>query len=145
MKIVSKFRTIGFALAIGLFTFACNQETQNETNAEVDEAQKRFRSLHHCRCAAFGEGRRQAGQVPARGPEPLCGDGALGQGQPFKVETVYVSKPRSERPGAMAADRPPVLINALKSPRDTRIAGAKAPALGTLDGLDGYHRPCPWP
>lgn len=39
MKIVSKFRTIGFALAIGLFTFACNQETQNETNAEVDEAQ----------------------------------------------------------------------------------------------------------
>lgn len=39
MKITSKFKTIGFALLLGSFMFACSQETQNETNAEIDEAQ----------------------------------------------------------------------------------------------------------
>lgn len=39
MKIISGIKTIGLAIAIGVFTFACSQDTQNETNAEVDEAQ----------------------------------------------------------------------------------------------------------
>ncbi len=39
MEITSKIKTIGFALALGSFMFACSQETQNETNAEVNEAQ----------------------------------------------------------------------------------------------------------
>lgn len=39
MEIISKFKTVSMALAIGSFMFACSQETQNETNEEVNEAQ----------------------------------------------------------------------------------------------------------
>ncbi|WP_161888826.1 hypothetical protein [Pontibacter russatus] len=39
MKVTSKFRTIGLAFAIGALTAACSQESVNETNAEIDEAQ----------------------------------------------------------------------------------------------------------
>lgn len=39
MKIQSKFKTIGFAVAIGLFSVSCSQEAQNETNEVVDETQ----------------------------------------------------------------------------------------------------------
>jgi hypothetical protein len=39
MKMYNKFKTTGLALSMGLFVFACNTETQNETNQEVDEAQ----------------------------------------------------------------------------------------------------------
>lgn len=35
----NKFKTVGLALTVGMFAFACNSETQNETNSEVDEAQ----------------------------------------------------------------------------------------------------------
>jgi hypothetical protein len=39
MKMYNKIRTTGMTLAIGLFTFACGPETQNETNEAIDEAQ----------------------------------------------------------------------------------------------------------
>lgn len=35
----NRFRTIGMTLAIGLFTFACGPETQNENNEVIDETQ----------------------------------------------------------------------------------------------------------
>jgi len=35
----NRFRTIGMAIGIGLFTFACGAETQNDVNETVDEAQ----------------------------------------------------------------------------------------------------------
>lgn len=36
---LNKFKTTGIALAIGAVTFACNSETQNEANREIDETQ----------------------------------------------------------------------------------------------------------
>ncbi len=39
MKVTSKFKTVGIAFALGAFTVACNQETVNDTNSEIDEAQ----------------------------------------------------------------------------------------------------------
>ncbi|WP_439881677.1 hypothetical protein ACSX1A_00685 [Pontibacter sp. MBLB2868] len=39
MKIQSKFKTIGLALAVGFFSYGCSQEAQNETNEVVDETQ----------------------------------------------------------------------------------------------------------
>ncbi|MHA6248944.1 hypothetical protein ACXYMU_13455 [Pontibacter sp. CAU 1760] len=39
MKVTSKFKTIGMALALGAFTVACSQETVEDTNNAVDEAQ----------------------------------------------------------------------------------------------------------
>lgn len=45
MKIQSKFKTLGLALALGVFTFACSQEAQRETNEEVDEAQAEMNEM----------------------------------------------------------------------------------------------------
>lgn len=39
MKTYNRFKTMGMAAAIGMFTFACGAETQNEANQEVDETQ----------------------------------------------------------------------------------------------------------
>ncbi|MDX5420739.1 MAG: hypothetical protein LPK07_09670 [Hymenobacteraceae bacterium] len=39
MEFTSKLKTIGLALGIGFFTFACSQETQNEVNEGVNETQ----------------------------------------------------------------------------------------------------------
>lgn len=39
MKVYNKFKTIGMALTVGLFAFACDSGTENETNREVNEAQ----------------------------------------------------------------------------------------------------------
>lgn len=39
MKVTSKFKAIGFAFLLGAFTVACNQETVNDTNEGIDEAQ----------------------------------------------------------------------------------------------------------
>lgn len=39
MKVTSKLKTIGLAIALGAFTSACSQETVNDTNAAIDEAQ----------------------------------------------------------------------------------------------------------
>ena len=39
MKVTSKYRTLGIAFMLGAFTVACNQETVNDTNEGIDEAQ----------------------------------------------------------------------------------------------------------
>jgi hypothetical protein len=39
MNIKSNLKIMGMALTVSAFTFACNTETRNETNREIDEAQ----------------------------------------------------------------------------------------------------------
>ena len=39
MNIKSNLKTLGMALTVSAFTFACNSETRTETNSEIDEAQ----------------------------------------------------------------------------------------------------------
>ncbi|WP_114781374.1 hypothetical protein [Botryobacter ruber] len=39
MEILAKLKTVTYALMIGVFMFACSQETREETNAEIDEMQ----------------------------------------------------------------------------------------------------------
>ncbi|WP_347158277.1 hypothetical protein [Pontibacter chitinilyticus] len=39
MKTVTRFKTIGIALTLGLFTVACNQEARQDTNEAIDDAQ----------------------------------------------------------------------------------------------------------
>ena len=39
MEILAKLKTVTYALMIGVFMFACSQETREETNTEIDEMQ----------------------------------------------------------------------------------------------------------
>lgn len=39
MKVTIKYKTIAFAFLLGVFTFACNQETTTDVNEEINEAQ----------------------------------------------------------------------------------------------------------